>query len=147
MDVVAEARHEPLRGPLRGDDVEGDGVPAVVGGGALGGQVVVQEPAAVLGDAEEARPAPSSPAASAPCTESGADRWVSRVTIAVGVKPWSASAARTASNTRVCPGVGRRWVASQNASSPNPTVPITSSARSWPSRVMASFDEAPRAVG
>ena len=71
-------------------------------------------------------PPPSSPAASAPCTESGADRKVTRAAIAVGVNPWSASAASTASNTRTCPRVGRRWVASQNASSPNPTSPMTS---------------------
>ncbi len=69
------------------------------------------------------------------------------MTIAVGVKPWSASAASTASNTLVSPVLGRRWVASQNASSPNPTVPMTSSARSWPSRVIFSSDEAPSAVG
>jgi hypothetical protein len=69
------------------------------------------------------------------------------VTIAVGVNPWSASAASTASNTRVSPGVGRRWVASQKASSPKPTFPMTSSARSEPSRVIFSRLEAPSAVG
>ena len=69
------------------------------------------------------------------------------MTIAVGVKPWSASAASTASNTRTSPGSGRRWVASQKASSPNPTVPITSAARSWPSSVIVFRLEAPSAVG
>jgi hypothetical protein len=92
-------------------------------------------------------PAPSTPAASAPCTDSGADRYVSRAAIAVGVNPWSASPASTASNSRVSPGVGRRRAANENASSPNPTVPMMSSARSWPSRLMRSVVETPSAVG
>jgi hypothetical protein len=50
-----------------------------------------------------------------------------RAAIAVGVNPWSASATRQASKSVTCSGVGRRRAASQNASSPKPTVPI----RSW----------------
>jgi hypothetical protein len=68
------------------------------------------------------------------------------VTIAVGVNPWSARAASTDSNTRVSPGVGRRCVANQKASSPKPTVPMTSRARSVPSSVIVSRVEAPSAV-
>lgn len=93
-------------------------------------QDVVQKPAGVLGDSEESRTAPEQAGGKGAWTESGADRYVSRVTMAVGVNPWSAKAASTASNTRVSPGLGRRWVASQNASSPKPTEPMMSSARS-----------------
>src|ERR1700733_1151970 len=92
-------------------------------------------------------PPPSSPAASAPCTESGADRYVIRAAIAVGVKPWSASATRTDSKTRTSDWVGRRWVTIQNVSSPNPTLPIRSSARFWPSKVIVSASEVPSEVG
>ena len=52
-------------------------------------------------------PPPSSPAASAPCSESGALSSVTRAAIAVGVKPWSASATSTASNS-TAPAVGSR---------------------------------------
>ena len=92
-------------------------------------------------------PPPSSPAASAPCRESGADSKVSRAAMAVGVKPWSARATSTASNTRTSPGVGRRRVTSQNASSPKPTWPIRSAATSWPSSRMWSASEVPSDVG
>src|SRR5205814_6743741 len=92
-------------------------------------------------------PPPSSPAASAPCSESGADRYVTRAAIAVGVNPWSASATSTASNTRVSDGVGRRSVTSQKASSPKLTLPIRSAVRSWPSSLIWSAVEVPSEVG
>jgi hypothetical protein len=92
-------------------------------------------------------PPPSRPDASAPCTESGADRYVTRAAIAVGVNPWSASATSTASNTRTCCGVGRRWVTIHSVSSPKPTFPIRSSARFWPSRVIVSASDVPSEVG
>ena len=67
--------------------------------------------------------------------------------MAVGVKPWSASATSTASNTRVCEGVGRRIATSQKASSPKPTFPIRSAVRSWPSSRISSALEVPSEVG
>ena len=70
----------------------------------------------------------------APCTDSGAPVSVSRAAITVGVKPWSARATSTDSNTRSSPVVGRRRATSQKASSPKPTWPIRSAVRSWPSR-------------
>ena len=54
----------------------------------------------------------------------------------VGVRPWSASATSTDSNTRASPAVGRRCATSQNASSAKPTLPMRSPARSWPSSVI-----------
>ena len=88
-------------------------------------------------------PPPSRPAASAPCSESGAERYVRRAAIAVGVKPWSASATSTASKTRTSSRVGRRIATSQNASSPKPTLPIRSAVRSWPSSRISSAVEVP----
>ena len=67
--------------------------------------------------------------------------------MAVGVNPCSASATSTASNTLTSDGDGRRWVTSQNASSPNDTWPISSAARSWPSTVIESASESPSEVG
>ena len=67
--------------------------------------------------------------------------------MAVGVKPWSASATSTASKTRVSDGVGRRIATSQNASSPNPTLPMRSAVRSWPSSRISSALEVPSEVG
>ena len=72
---------------------------------------------------------------------------MSRAAIAVGVKPWSASATSTASKTRVSAGVGRRRVTSQKASSPNPTFPIRSSVRFWPSSRISSAVDVPSEVG
>src|SRR5215831_16816079 len=67
--------------------------------------------------------------------------------MAVGVNPWSASATSTASKTLTCDGVGRCWVTSHNASSENPTLPIRSVARFWPSSAMVSASEVPSEVG
>src|SRR5579883_1836881 len=92
-------------------------------------------------------PPPSRPAAIAPWKASGALYRVRRAAIAVGVKPWSASETSTASNMRTCCGVGRRCVASQSASSPKPTLPISSPARSWPSRRILVASEVPIPVG
>ena len=72
---------------------------------------------------------------------------MSRAAIAVGVKPWSASATSTASKTRVSGGVGRRSATSQKASSPKPTLPIRSAVRSWPSSRISSAVEVPSEVG
>jgi hypothetical protein len=72
---------------------------------------------------------------------------VSRAAIAVGVKPWSASPASTASNTRSSPGLGRRSVSSQNDSSPNPTLPIRSSGTLCPIRDIVSASLVPSDVG
>ena len=72
---------------------------------------------------------------------------MTRAAIAVGVKPWSASATSTASNTRVSDGVGRRSVTSQKASSPKLTLPIRSAVRSWPSSLIWSAVEVPSEVG
>jgi hypothetical protein len=63
------------------------------------------------------------------------------------VKPWSASATRTASNTRTCDGVGRRCATSQKASSPKPTLPIRSLDRSWPSSRIVLASDVPIEVG
>src|SRR5262249_34262144 len=67
--------------------------------------------------------------------------------MAVGVTPGSGSATSTASKTLTCDGVGRCWVTSHNASSENPTLPIRSVARFWPSSVMVSASEVPSEVG
>ncbi len=67
--------------------------------------------------------------------------------MAVGVNPWSASATSTASKTLTWAGVGRSWVTSHNASSPNPTLPIRPVARFWPSSVIVSASEVPSEVG
>ena len=67
--------------------------------------------------------------------------------MAVGVKPWSASATSTASKTRVSDGVGRRIATSQKASSPKPTLPMRSAVRSWPSSRISSALEVPSEVG
>ena len=55
VDVVAEARHERTGLAPAAYDVEGDGVPARLVDGELveGGDHLVQEPPAVLGDPEE----------------------------------------------------------------------------------------------
>jgi len=76
-----------------------------------------------------------------------ADHGFTPTAIAVGVKPWSANATSTASKTRVCEGVGRRIATSQKASSPKPTFPIRSAARSCPSRRISSAVEVPSEVG
>jgi hypothetical protein len=67
--------------------------------------------------------------------------------MAVGTKPWSASEASTASNTRVWPGSGRRRSSIHSDSSPKPTSPMMSLARSCPSSVMLVASDAPSEVG
>ena len=115
--------------------------------GDVGGESLGEEPAAVLGDAEVARAAAEQAAAIAPCTDSGAPVSVSRAAMTVGVRPWSASATSTVSNTRASPAVGRRCATSQNASSAKPTLPMRSAARSWPRSVIEARSDVPIDVG
>src|SRR5262249_10325666 len=88
-------------------------------------------------------PAPRSPAATAPCTASGAPVYVSRAARALGVRPWSASDTRTASTIRRSPRVGSRRVTSRKASSVNVRWPITSLGRSRAPTVMRSGSDEP----
>ena len=88
-------------------------------------------------------PPPSRPAAIAPWIDSVAPVQVSRAASTVGVSPWSASDTRTASNSWVSPGEGRRPAARRKACSVKVTVPISSRARSRPRMVMASGEDVP----
>src|SRR5215210_7182345 len=91
-------------------------------------------------------PAPRSPAATAPWSDSGAPVWVSRAASTVGVSPWSASETSTASKSRVSSGEGgRRWTI-RNVSSVSVVSPISSPDRSRPMTVMLSASEVPTEV-
>ncbi|MFD0473830.1 hypothetical protein ACFQ0B_40445 [Nonomuraea thailandensis] len=87
--MVAEPGDEPPGLAPGPDGLQGERVPAglVARERVAAGDRLVQEPAAVLGDAEEAGAAAEQPGRQGSWTESGADRYVSRVTIAVGVNP------------------------------------------------------------
>ncbi len=79
--------------------------------------------------------------------DSGALRKVIRAEMAVGVKPWSASATSTASKTRACCGVGSSRVISWKARCPKLTCPMRSADRSRPSSEIVCRSETPSDVG
>ncbi|GAB3892406.1 hypothetical protein GCM10029964_067150 [Kibdelosporangium lantanae] len=146
VHVVAEAGDEPVGGPLGPDDPQRERVP-VFDRTIHCGQDIVQETAAVLRDTEKPRPATQQPGAQRALDgvgrrqvrQAGHDRRRG--------EPVVRQRGQHGLEDAGLPGLGRRWVASQNASSPNPTWPITSRARSWPNRVMVSGVDAPNAVG
>ena len=81
------------------------------------------------------------PAATAPCSASGAAASVMRLACTLGTRPCSAIATSVASSTRRCAGVGNAPVISSQMWSVNPIAPISSRARSRPRTTMVcSFE-------
>ena len=105
VHVVAEAGDEPPGLPLRRTIVERHASYSRVGGRLSPPlERVGQERAAVLADAEEPGAATEQAGRQRPLHGVGRGQPGHRAAIAVGVKPWSASATSTASKTRVSPG-------------------------------------------
>src|SRR5882672_3938299 len=88
-------------------------------------------------------PMPSSPAATAPCSDSGAPKYVSRAAIALGVMPCSTSVTARALNTVDSCFVGSRPFSSRKATSPSDALPSSSSTRSCPrTTIRSAVDQA-----
>ena len=152
VHVVAEAGHERAGLALAAYDVERDRVPAVCAVEARAARVqpgdhLVQEPAAVLGDAEESRATAEQPRG---------ERALHRVGRREPGQPGDdrgrgeAVVGQRREHRLEDPhlaGLGAALGGQPEGQLAEADVPITSRARSWPSRVMVSRLEAPSAVG
>jgi hypothetical protein len=147
VDVVTQTWDQPGTVPFGLHGLPRQAVPPGVVGRLACAQRRAQEPGGVLCHAQEA-----GTRTERACRQRALHRLGRRQVREPGGdrgrrEPVVGRPASTASNSRVSPGVGRRRAANQNASSPNPTVPMMSSARSWPSKLMRSVVETPSAVG
>jgi hypothetical protein len=83
-------------------------------------------------------PQPRMPAATAPCSASGAAAYVIRLACTDGTRPCSAIATSVASSTRRCAGDGTSPLSRNQTYSVKPTCPMSSWHRSLPRTTMVS---------